>query len=121
MIKNHGGDIIASEFFFNYEHFLYHKKNNIYNITILREPYERFMSSYKKHNKGETQSEFIKMDLEREEGLKVNYNKPNYYVRLLNNIKNDEVVKDIHYENACKILDEFDFVCILENKIALII
>lgn len=116
LLEKHGGDIIASEFFFNYEHFLYHKRNNICNITILREPYERFMSSYTKHNKGESQSEFMRIDLEREEGVKVNYNKPNYYVRLLNNMKNDEEVKNIHCENACKILEEFDFVCILEDK-----
>ena len=116
LIKIYGGDIISSEFFFNYEHFLYHKERNIYNITILRDPYERFMSSYKKHNKGESIYEFMEIELEREEGLKVNYNKPNYYVRLLNNLENYEEVKDTHYENACKILNEFDSVCILEDK-----
>lgn len=90
-------------------------------LICFREPYDRFISAFNKDNRTSAiayQKENIgcgkyinKVD------FYLNYNKNNYYVKMLNGLGNspDISIELHHLENACRILDKFQDIIILEK------
>ncbi len=98
---------------------------NIELITSIREPYNRYISNMgKRPYPCDTLEGFYKWtfwvhppDISAQ-NFTVNYNKYNYYVKMLNGFGNEPDLKinEIHLENAKKILDKFSTIIVLENK-----
>jgi len=90
-------------------------------ITQIRDPFNRFMATNKVNNNNGNyisyESENLKWGKKEGNYFNVNFNKYNYYVKMLNglgDIHNIEV-NETHLEIAKKQLDKFFFVIILEE------
>lgn len=95
--------------------------NGVRLITCLRDPYDRFISNLnydKKLDAREYQKENIKCsDYVNKKPFYINYNKNNYYVKLLNGLgdRPDVEVDESDLENAKKLLEKFRDIIILEK------
>lgn len=89
-------------------------------ITCFREPYSRFISNLnfdKKNNAFSFQQEKISAPKYiNKKPFFLNYNKNNYYVKILNGFGNSPnlVIDKTHLEKAKRILDNFDEIIIME-------
>jgi hypothetical protein len=99
-------------------HFKYFNDINTSDITLItcfRDPYERYISNInydKSNNSQKYTSNNIKYD-----GVYVNFNKMNYYVRMLCGLYDelDVEMTEEHLEKAKRVLDRYDAILILEN------
>tara|TARA_Y100001933_G_scaffold256295_1_gene300767 strand:- start:108 stop:923 length:816 start_codon:yes stop_codon:yes gene_type:complete len=111
---------------FEWNYFEFYKEidfKNIELITCIRDPYERFISnmaftSYKLQKNYKDHDEFNKEIFKKEGKYLLNFNKYNYYTKILNgfgNKPNKEINKN-HLEIAKNNLSKFSVIIILDNK-----
>ena len=105
--------------------------DNIELITCIRDPYSRFKSNlnhnsqlfYKVKNYKLNYKDWVKETIfwktkDNVKKFKLNYNKYNYYVKLLNGLGDnpDIEINESHLDNAKNILSKFNTILILEDK-----
>jgi len=88
-------------------------------LTVVRDPYERFISNMNV-DKAKNPHNYMRRNIiiTRKRKLLVSFNKPNYYVRMLNGLgaQPDAVLTTAHLEKAKRVLSKFHTVVILEMK-----
>lgn len=89
-------------------------------LTLLRDPYERFISTMNVHRATNARA-YMKGHVhisKRGKKIPVSFNRPNFYVRMLNGLgtRPEASINRNHLEHAKNVLSRFDTICILENK-----
>ena len=110
---------------FEWNYFKYYNSIDLKNIELvvcIREPYKRYISNMKMDNSYNMTS-YNKQNLiwrrnRTNQRFNVNYNKYNYYVKMLNGFGDqpDIEINRTHLEIAKKNLEKFSTILILENK-----
>lgn len=105
---------------FEWNYFKFYKEidySNIELITCIREPYKRFISNMCVDKYNDSYKYNNATISERRRGV-VNYNKYNYYTKMLNGFGNrpNIQINDEHLEIAKKNLSKFSIILILEDK-----